>query len=99
MLGSGPRLLVGVTSQAATRLGPGWVKHAGEGPTLIGFWTSETRRPRQLARFFADAGLAATSVPDIDHWVWQKLAVNAAINGLTALGDISNGAVATTPSC
>ena len=29
-LGAGPRVLVGVTSQAATRLGPGAVRHAGE---------------------------------------------------------------------
>ncbi len=99
VLGSGPRLLIGVTSQAATRLGPGWVKHAGEGPTLVGYLDErDAKAATWLASVFADAGLAATTVPDIGRWVWQKLAVNAAINGLTAVGNIPNGAVATTPS-
>jgi 2-dehydropantoate 2-reductase len=98
-LGPGPRILVGVTSQAATRLGPGSVRHAGEGPTLIGY-LDERDAPiaAELASLFTAAGLAATSVPDIDRWVWQKLAVNAAINGLTALGNFPNGTIATTPS-
>jgi 2-dehydropantoate 2-reductase len=99
VLGPGPRILVGVTSQAATRLGSGWVKHAGEGPTLVGFRDErDAETAATLAGVFADAGLAATTVPDIERWVWRKLAVNAAINGLTALGGFPNGAIATTPS-
>lgn len=99
VLGPGPRILVGVTSQAATRLGPGWVKHAGEGPTLVGFLDErDAAAAVKLASVFADAGLAATTVPDIDRWVWQKLAVNTAINGLTAVGNFPNGTIVTTPS-
>ena len=97
-LGPGPRILTGVTSQAATRLGPGWVKHTGVGPTLVGYQDERDAGPAvQLTRIFADAGLPATSVLDIDHWVWRKLAVNAAINGLTALGDFPNGDIANDP--
>ena len=48
----------------------------------------------ELAAVFSDAGLPAVAVPDIDRWIWRKLAVNAAINGLTALGGFRNGAIA-----
>jgi 2-dehydropantoate 2-reductase len=94
-LGKGPRILPGVTSQAATRVGPGFVKHAGEGPTLIGHVDErDAGIAAELARVFSDAGLPAVSVPNIDHWIWRKLAVNAAINGLTALGGFLNGTIA-----
>jgi 2-dehydropantoate 2-reductase len=48
----------------------------------------------ELASVFSDAGLQAVAVSDIDHWIWRKLAVNAAINGLTALGGFLNGMIA-----
>jgi 2-dehydropantoate 2-reductase len=87
-----------VTSQAATRVGPGAVRHAGEGPTLIGY-LDEADAPlaAELARIFATAGMPAAAVADIEHWVWQKAAVNAAINGLTALGGFRNGAIVDDP--
>ena len=98
-LGAGPRVLVGVTSQAATRLGPGAVRHAGEGPTLIGVLDKQdSTAAAEVARVFAQSGLPAASVPDIEHWIWRKLAINAAINGLTALGDFANGMIASDAS-
>jgi len=45
-LGSGPRVLVGVTSQAAMQLEPGAVRHAGKDRRSSEFWTSETPPPR-----------------------------------------------------
>jgi 2-dehydropantoate 2-reductase len=94
-LGAGPRVLVGVTSQAATRLGPGAIRHAGEGPTLIGVLdTRDATAAAELAEIFAQSGLPSASVPDIEHWIWRKLAINAAINGLTALGGFENGTIA-----
>jgi 2-dehydropantoate 2-reductase len=95
-LGEGPRVLVGVTSQAATRTSPGMVRHTGTGPTLIGIRDAiDTSIASQLATILSDAGLPAAPVADIDRWIWRKLALNAAINGLTALGDFSNGMIAT----
>jgi len=95
-LGQEPRVLIGVTSQAATRIGPGAVRHTGEGPTLIGVRDeADASTAAEFARILADAGFPAAAVPDIDRWVWRKLAVNAAINGLTALGSFSNGMIAT----
>lgn len=98
ILGEGARILSGVTSQAATRIEPGAVVHTGEGSTLIGF-RNEREAPvaAQLAQVFTAAGLAAVATPDIDRWIWSKVAVNAAINGLTALGGITNGAIASDP--
>ncbi len=97
-LGKGPRILAGVTSQAATRTEPGSVVHSGEGPTIIGFVDEEDAPlAATLAGVFTAAGLPATSVVDIERWIWQKVAVNAAINGLTALGGFPNGVIATKP--
>jgi 2-dehydropantoate 2-reductase len=94
-LGIALPILVGVTSQAATRLGPGSVKHAGEGPTLVGYMDERhAGKATDLARVFSDANLPAVAVLNIDHWIWRKLAVNAAINGLTALGGFRNGMIA-----
>jgi 2-dehydropantoate 2-reductase len=98
-LGAGPRVLVGVTSQAATRLGPGAVRHAGEGPTLIGVLDKrDSSAAAELAGIFTQSGLPSAFVPDIEHWIWRKLAINAAINGLTALGGFENGMIASDTS-
>lgn len=94
-VGDGSLVLVGVTSQAATRIGPGTVAHTGEGPTLIGFTSDNAAGvARDLAAEFSAAGIPTAAVPNIDRWVWQKLAVNAAINGLTALAGVPNGMIA-----
>jgi 2-dehydropantoate 2-reductase len=98
LLGEGPRIIAGVTSQGAYRTGPGAVVHAGEGPTLIGSLSDrDAPKAAELAQAFSESGLPTVSVPDIERWIWQKVAVNAAINGLTALGGFRNGAIAADP--
>jgi 2-dehydropantoate 2-reductase len=88
-------VLKGTTSQAATRIAPDLVAHTGVGPTLVGYETErDAAAAANLARAFSDAGLPAAPVSDIDRWIWQKLAINAAINGLTALGGFTNGVIA-----
>ena len=97
-LGNGPRIVAGVTSQAAMRTGPGSVVHTGAGPTIVGALNSEDAPvAADGAANFSAAGLPAAAVPDIERWIWHKVSVNAAINGLTALGGFANGAIVANP--
>lgn len=97
-LGTGPRVLPGTTSQAAARVGPGEVIHTGEGPTLIGYSDPDDAPvAAELARVLSDAGWSAAATADIVYWLWRKAAINAAINGLTALAGVANGAIAADP--
>lgn len=98
-VGPGPMVLRGVTSLAATRLGQMSVRHTGVGPTLIGYSSpAEADRARGIAHWLNESGLPAAAVADIDRWMWRKLAVNAAINGLTALSGVPNGTIASEPA-
>ena len=99
VLGDRARILPGTTSQAATRLGPGEVAHTGDGPTLVGFGdANDARMAARIARVLSEAGWPAAATSDIERWIWHKAAVNAAINGLTALGGFVNGEIATDPN-
>ena len=97
-VGPGPRILLGVTSQGATRLRPGSVRHAGEGPTVIGSPPEDASKAREIAAAFTAGGIPTAAVAEIEPWVWRKLAVNAAINGLTALAGVKNGMIASDES-
>jgi 2-dehydropantoate 2-reductase len=96
--GALPEVLVGVTAQAALRLGPGLVRHTGAGATVIGREDGRVDdRLVAVARLFSAAGIETAAVADVEWWVWRKLAVNAAINGLTALAGVANGEIAVDP--
>lgn len=85
-------VLAGVTSQAARRVSPGLILHTGAGPTMIGYESdAEHVASAQLAAILSEAGIPAAATGDINRYVWQKVAVNAAINGLTAVAGVPNG--------
>ena len=89
-----PHVWLGVTTQAAIRTEPGAVTHTGEGITVIGRKSSEVNtRLRQIATTLSGANIPTSAVDDIHRWVWRKLAVNAAINPVTALAGVPNRAV------
>jgi 2-dehydropantoate 2-reductase len=91
-------VMIGVTAQAARREGAGVVRHTGDGPTAIGRPDGlTTPRLSAAATAFVSAGFSTVVVPDIERWVWRKLAVNAAINGPTALAGVPNGAIRSDP--
>lgn len=91
-------VLVGVTSQAALRGAPGVVRHTGQGPTVLGREDGAADgRLADAAGVFAAALPPAVAVTDIERWAWRKLAVNAAINGLTALAGVPNGGILADP--
>ncbi|MGM1054017.1 MAG: ketopantoate reductase family protein [Pseudomonadota bacterium] len=72
------------------------VIHAGQGETLIGaldggYPALADTLAGELATALSAAGLSARAVTDIRQRLWQKLAVNAAINPLVARFGIRNG--------
>ncbi len=93
-----PHVYLGVTAQGAMRTEPGVIVHAGSGITALGRRTNPANTQlRDIANAMTAAGLQTVAVDDIHRWVWRKLAVNAAINPLTALAGAPNGSIATDP--
>lgn len=89
------RASLAVTAEGATVLGPGHVRHAGHGPTHFGrdaaLGNAQLALLPQVVALFDQAGFQAHLVEEMDSLVWGKLAVNAAINPLTALLRVPNG--------
>jgi 2-dehydropantoate 2-reductase len=84
----------GTTALGATLAAPGRVAWLGRGETVLGPWTPGAARPaRRAAEAFRDAGLPTDVTDSIETRLWEKLAANAAINPLTALAGVRNGAV------
>ena len=90
------RATAGTTAQAATLLGPGHVRHAGQGATVLapakGF-PEQIQQLKSIGELFNRAGIATSITEDIDQLLWSKLIVNVGINALTALLRIPNGAL------
>lgn len=86
----------GVTALGATLLGPGQVRHAGQGATVFGS-APDRAGMAALAGVFSACGLPAELSDDLDALVWGKLVVNAGINALTALLRVPNGALDAVP--
>ncbi|MFO7909530.1 MAG: 2-dehydropantoate 2-reductase, partial [Halomonas sp.] len=88
---AGP-VLCATTTQGAYLTGDDGVVHAGHGPTFIGDLNNRHGvLATLLAQQLTQAGFETTAVVDIHQRLWQKLAVNAAINPLVALHGIRNG--------
>ena len=85
------RALVGVTSQGATLMGPGRVRHAGDGPTWIARPGHGDRVAAAVCRLFNAAGIQTELSDDAAALVWGKLIVNVGINALAALLRVPNG--------
>lgn len=85
------RTAAGVTSQGATFLGPGKIRHAGKGPTHMAMADGDEGKLRNLAAAFTAAGFETYVDKDVAEMVWSKLIVNVGINALTALLGVTNG--------
>ena len=86
------RVLVAATAHGATTLGTGHVRHAGRGMTSVAAYGSAGAAAARFASTLSQAGMPAEVQPDSRAVLWSKLAVNAAINAVTALWDVPNGA-------
>ena len=85
------RTAAGVTSQGATFLGPGKIRHAGRGPTHIGMADGRTQRLAPLSAALNEAGFETHVEGDVAGLIWSKLIVNVGINALTAIMNQPNG--------
>jgi len=88
------RVIAGTTTNGVTFVGPGEIRHAGVGETVLGAWSgvdeSELVRLRDL---LADVGIVASVTSDIRTELWSKLVVNASINPIAALAELPNGRI------
>ncbi len=89
---SSDRVLAGTTAHGATLLGPGAIRHAGSGPTVLGPWAgADAARAERVAALLRSAGIEAEAVDDPRPALWHKLLVNVGINAITALTGVRNG--------
>ncbi|TAL17352.1 2-dehydropantoate 2-reductase [bacterium] len=87
------RVLVGVTAQGATLLGPGEVRHGGAGETIIGPASPKGNIGLRFSDIFASSKIPVRFTSDIQPHVWKKLAANCGINALTAILGVRNGLI------
>jgi len=86
------KVILGVTNQGATLLGPGRIRHAGWGKTYIGELDGKvTPQVTQIARLFTKAGIESEVSLNIQGLVWNKLFINVGINAVAALTGLKNG--------
>ncbi len=85
------RVLGGTTAQGANVVGPGHIRHAGQGETVIGEPAGGTALAEKTAGLFKAAGIQTRVTDDLKGLIWSKVIINVGINALTALTRLQNG--------
>lgn len=86
------RVLAGVTGHGCTLLGPGRIRHAGRGDTVLGEPSGEiTERLKKIADALEKARFSVKLSENVVGLIWGKLLVNVGINALTAVTNLRNG--------
>lgn len=92
----------GTTTEGATLLGTGQVRHAGSGSTFLGFLEETDKQAENLLQkchdLFARGGLQVQLTDNILTRLWAKLFINVGINALTAILGCKNGELLTLPN-
>jgi len=92
------RVVAGVTAHGATLLGPGRIRHAGQGPTHIATRPDIEEKLVAVAAVLEQAGFEVHLSTDLESLVWGKLIINVGINGLTAILRVPNGRLVESPA-
>jgi 2-dehydropantoate 2-reductase len=79
------------TTDGAYLSAPFHVVRAGHGETLIGAISTKAQQSGHTLCLSPSGDLTITLINDIEHKLWCKVAINAAINPLTALNNCKNG--------
>ncbi len=89
------QILIASTALAANRRADGTVVHAGSGITRVApaHAHGDSVAVARFVQLLKDRRIPAEPAPDPDALLWSKLAVSAAINPLTAIHDLPNGAL------
>lgn len=86
------RILAGITGDGCTLLGPGRIRHAGQGDTILGELNGEiTERLKRITSVLKESGFSAKMSENVSGLIWTKLLANVGINALTALTGLRNG--------
>lgn len=92
------KVIAGTTAHGATVLGPGHIRHAGKGETVIGELSGQTTsRLNQVRSFFEEAGITVHTTTDVTGLLWSKLLINVGINPLTGITGLPNGGLLAYP--
>ncbi|WP_254272561.1 ketopantoate reductase family protein [Haloarcula marina] len=91
-------VLAGTCTYGARLDGPGRVDFTGRGEVVLGPRAGgESAIADEVGAAFRAAGVETTVAADMPTRLWEKLAVNAAVNATTALARVENGALADGP--
>ncbi len=88
------RVIAGITSEGATSLGDGKIRHAGAGSTILGPRKDFGDTLESIVEALNKAGFTASSSDNVDDLIWGKLIINAGINALAAVTRLRNGRLA-----
>ena len=92
-------VLAGTCTYGARLDGPGTVAFTGRGEVALGPRDGGHSEPaRRVGTAFRQAGVETTVATNMPVRLWEKLAVNTAINAVTALSRVENGALADGPA-
>lgn len=87
-------VLAGSATYGAVFEEPGVVRCTGAGAVTLGDRTGgRSALSEEVGSAFETAGIETEVVTDMPRRLWEKLAVNAGINGITALARVENAAV------
>ncbi len=88
-------VLAGSTAQGSTLLGPGAIRHGGNGATYIGEPGGPTsERVGRIVEVFRESGMVTEPSDQVERLIWEKLIVNVGINAITGLTGVRNGSIA-----